>query len=79
MGEWKATVTIRIPPSLRDELSRFACGEHRSLGNLSALLIEWGFHQLKAAGSTDELLGRKTEKRAIDVPVEDGGRNLDQF
>lgn len=63
MGEWKATVTIRIPPSLRDELIRFACGEQRSLGNLGALLIEWGFQQLKAAGSTDNLL-RQIGRRA---------------
>lgn len=63
MGEWKATVTIRIPPSLRDELIWFACGEQRSLGNLGALLIEWGFQQLKVAGSTDNLL-RQTGRRA---------------
>lgn len=65
MGEWKATVTIRIPPSLRDELIRFACGEQHSLGNLGALLIECGrgLQQLNAAGSTDKLL-RQTKRRA---------------
>jgi hypothetical protein len=65
MVEWKARVTIRIPPSLRGELIRFACGEQRSLGNLGPLLIEWGFQQLKAVGSTDNLLrqiGRRTAR-----------------
>ncbi len=33
MGEWKASVTIRILPSLRTELIKFAEKEHRSLGN----------------------------------------------
>lgn len=63
MGEWKATVTIRIRPSLRDELIRFASGEQRSLGNLGALLIEWGFQRLKAVGSTNKLL-RQIGRRA---------------
>lgn len=56
MGEWKATVTIRIPPSLRDKLAQFASREQRSLGNLGALLIDWGLQQLTAAGSTEKLL-----------------------
>ena len=56
MGEWKATVTIRIPLSLRDKLAQFASREQRSLGNLGALLIDWGLQQLTAAGSTEKLL-----------------------
>ena len=56
MGEWKASVTIRIRPSLRSELIAFAENEHRSLGNLGALLLEWSFEKLKAAGSTEQLV-----------------------
>jgi hypothetical protein len=59
MGEWKASVTIRIRPSLRSELIEFAENEHRSLGNLGAVLLEWAFEQVKAAGSIDRLLKYK--------------------
>ena len=59
MGEWKASVTIRIRPSLRSELIKFAEKEHRSLGNLGAILLEWAFEQAKAAGSIDRLLKHK--------------------
>lgn len=37
-------------------MESFAAREKRSLGNLGELLVEWGFEQLKAAGSTDRLL-----------------------
>jgi len=40
-------------------MERFAASEQRSLGNVGALLLEWGFEQLKAAGSTDRLLKQK--------------------
>ena len=56
MGEWKACVTIRIRPALRVEMEEFAVREQRSLGNLGAVLLEWGFAQLKVAGSVDRLL-----------------------
>jgi len=59
MGEWKASVTIRILPSLRTELIKFAEKEHRSLGNLGAVLLEWAFEQAKTAGSIDRLLKHK--------------------
>lgn len=60
MGEWKASVTIRIRPSLRSELIEFAKNEHRSLGNLGAILLEWAFERAQAAGSIDRLLKKKT-------------------
>jgi hypothetical protein len=59
MGEWKASVTLRIPPALRVELEAFASREQRTLGNVGALLLEWSFAQLKAAGSTARLLKYK--------------------
>jgi len=68
MGEWKASVTVRVNPALRAELWQFATMERRSLGNIGATLLEWVFEQLKVAGSTERLLkfqlGRKpAEKR----------------
>ena len=62
MGEWKASVTIRILPSLRTELIKFAEKEHRSLGNLGAILLEWAFEKLKAAGSTERLFKPEEKK-----------------
>ncbi len=59
MGEWKACLTLRIRPALRIELEQFAGREQRSLGNLAAVLLDWSFQQLKAAGSVDRLLKHK--------------------
>ena len=56
MGEWKAQVSFRVRQALRDELLTFAAKEKRTLGNLGELILEWGFEQLKAAGSTHRLL-----------------------
>jgi hypothetical protein len=56
MGEWKASVTVRVQPALRAELWQFAARERRSLGNIGATLLEWAFEQLKTAGSTERLL-----------------------
>ena len=58
MGEWKSQVSFRIESALRVELQQFAIQERRSLGNLGAVLLEWGFDQLKVAGSVDRLLKR---------------------
>jgi len=56
MGEWKASVSLRIRPALRVELAEFAAREQRSLGNIGAVLREWAFAQLKAAATTERLL-----------------------
>jgi hypothetical protein len=66
MGEWKACVTMRVKPALRIELEKFAAREHRSMGNLGAVLLEWSFRQLEAAGSTDHLL--KNNVQFSDTP-----------
>jgi hypothetical protein len=55
MGIWKASVSLRIRPGLRTELEQFAAREHRTLGNIGSLLLEWAVEQLKAAGSTEKL------------------------
>ena len=50
MGEWKTSVTLRMRRDLRTEMIAFAEQEKRSLGGLAAILLEWSFEQLKAAG-----------------------------
>jgi hypothetical protein len=56
MGEWKAPLSLRVPQALRAELEDFAARERRTLGNLSELLLEWSFNQLKIVGSIGCLL-----------------------
>ena len=56
MGEWKAQISLRVRQALRSELEEFAAREKRKLGNVGEVLLEWGFAQLKAAGSIDRLL-----------------------
>jgi hypothetical protein len=56
MGEWKAQISVRVRQALRAEMEEVAARERRKLGNLAELLLEWGFEQLKAAGSTERLL-----------------------
>jgi len=65
MGEWRVQVSVRVSQEMRAELEKFAAREKRTLANFSALLLEWGFEQLKAVGSTDRLLKfrvRRAEK-----------------
>ena len=56
MGEWKAQISLRVRQALRSEMEEFAIRERRKLGNVGEVLLEWGFEQLKAAGSIDRLL-----------------------
>jgi type II secretory pathway component PulM len=55
MGEWKASVSLRIRPALRIELEQLAAREERTLGNIGSLLLEWAAKQLIIAGSTENL------------------------
>jgi hypothetical protein len=59
MGEWKAQISLRVRQALRAELEAFAARERRKLGNITELILEWAFEQLKAAGSTERLLKYK--------------------
>ena len=59
MGEWKAQISLRVRQALRADLEQFAGRERRKLGNLTELILEWAFEQLKTAGSTDRLLKYK--------------------
>ncbi len=63
MGEWKAQISLRVRQALRTELEEFAAREKRKLGNVSEVILEWGFEQLKAAGSIDRLLRYKVQPR----------------
>jgi len=56
VGEWKAQISMRVRQALRVELEEIAAREHRKLGNLTELLIEWSSKHLKEAGCTEELL-----------------------
>ncbi len=56
MGEWKAQLSLRVRQALRAELEEIAHRERRKLGNLSELVLEWGYEQLKDAGTTERLL-----------------------
>jgi len=59
MGEWKAQISLRVRQALRSELEEFAARERRKLGNITELILEWAFEQLKTAGSTERLLHYK--------------------
>lgn len=63
MGEWKAPLSLRIRRDLRVELEQFAARERRTLGNVGELILEWGFEQLKLAGSTEQLLKSRIPPR----------------
>jgi len=63
VGEWKAQISLRVRQALRTELEEFAAREKRKLGNVSEVILEWGFEQLKAAGSIDRLLRYKVQPR----------------
>jgi len=62
MGEWKIAVTLRMWGDLRAEMIALAEQEKRSLGNLAAILLEWSFEQLKAAGRTTRVLGQSAKR-----------------
>lgn len=59
MGEYKVQLGLRVRQALRVELEEFAAREKRKLGNVGEVILEWGFEQLKAAGSIDRLLKYK--------------------
>ena len=54
---------------MRREIENFAAKEHRKLGNLGEVILEWAFEQLKKAGSVDRLLkyriGKREEKKLL--------------
>lgn len=68
MGEWKAQISLRVRQALRSELEQFAARERRKLGNITELILEWAFEQLKTAGSTERLLQFKIRPSVKKVP-----------
>ena len=59
MREWKAQLSLRVRRALRTELQELAANENRRLANVSEVILEWAFEQLKAAGSIVRLLKYK--------------------
>lgn len=55
-------LTIRVDAELKDEISKAAQLEHRSLSNLSKLLLEFAWDRYLAAGSIRELLENSHRK-----------------
>jgi hypothetical protein len=62
VGEWKMSVTLRMRGDLRRQMIEFAEQEKRSLGSLAAILLEWSFEQLMAAGNTTRLFGQSAKR-----------------
>lgn len=56
MGVYKVQISLRVREGLRSDLEAFAAREKRKLGNLGEVILEWGFEQLREAGSIDRLL-----------------------
>jgi len=67
MGEWKTGISLRVRGDLKAEMEEFAKNEKRSFGNLGAVLLDWSFELLKAAGSTSELFGRRSHKNLNNI------------
>jgi len=63
MGIWKAQLSLRVRQDLRREMEEFAAKERRKLGNVAEVVLEWGFEQLKTAGSVERLLKYRIGKR----------------
>jgi hypothetical protein len=55
-------LTIRVDAELKEEISKAARIEHRSLSNISKLLLEYAWGQYLAAGSMHELLNRNEKE-----------------
>jgi hypothetical protein len=68
MGEYKTHLSLRVRQELKDGLEKFADLEHRSVGNLGELLVEWSFKQLEAVGSSERLLKLKVKVRPSSSP-----------
>jgi len=66
MGEYKRHLSLRVRRELKDGLQKIADREHRPLGNLGELLMEWSFKQLEAVGSSERLLRLKLKIRPTD-------------
>jgi hypothetical protein len=60
-------LTIRVDAELKDEIAKAAQLEHRSLSNISKLLLEYAWSRYLAAGSMRELLdaNEKEAQRAL--------------
>ena len=55
MAPQRFQITLRIGQTLRSRLEEMAKRENHTLGTVATLLLEWGYEQLKAAGTTERL------------------------
>jgi hypothetical protein len=55
-------LTVRVDAELKDEIAKAAQLEHRSLSNISKLLLEYAWGCYLAAGSMRELLDPKQKE-----------------
>jgi uncharacterized protein (DUF1778 family) len=60
-------LTIRVDAELKDEISKAAQLERRSLSNLSKLLLEFAWDRYLAAGSIRELLENPNGKVGMQI------------
>jgi uncharacterized protein (DUF1778 family) len=60
-------LTIRVDAELKDEISKAAQLEHRSLSNMSKLLLEFAWDRYLAAGSIRELLENPNGKVGLQI------------
>ena len=63
MGEWKDSISVRVPHEFRRNLEAFAEKERRKPTSVACELLEWAFAQLQAAGSLTRLLNYQLGKR----------------
>lgn len=68
MGEWKVSLSLRIPIALREQFDIVAKRESRTVGNLATTLLTWAGERLEQAGSTENLLHRN-----VPVPRDPNG------
>jgi hypothetical protein len=60
-------LTIRVDAELKDEIAKAAQLEHRSLSNMSKLLLEFAWDRYLAAGSIRELLENPNGKVGLQI------------
>jgi len=66
----KTHLNLAVAPDLKGALEKCAGNEARSLGNLSAVLLEWGFQQLQAAGDIVTLMRSPSVPRTKRISAE---------
>jgi hypothetical protein len=69
MAEWKAQLTVPVPQEFLKAVEAAAATERRTRGQMTWLLLEWAFRQMRTAGSLIALLRYELGKKK-DAPKE---------